>query len=337
MVLIYKCPSCGANMIFDSEKQQLVCPHCNTIKSIEDMEANLKDDAEDTMEVKSYKCPTCGAELVTDTNTTATFCNYCGNSALIEDRITQVKPSAIIPFTVSKEEARDAYLKWCKKGILTPKSFTSQNTIEKITGIYVPFWVYDYDTEVSLRADCTRVRVERHGDTEYTHTDHFDVYREVKTAYNKVPVDASEKMEDKIMDKLEPFNYESLKQFAMPYLSGFLSEKYNFTSDEMKERVEKRINEYASTAARNTISGYATTTIVYENIRLNNNKTQYVLLPVWILNYRYLGKNYTFAMNGQTSKVVGNLPISKGKMAGWFAGVAVGTFAIVHLVSSLLF
>jgi DNA-directed RNA polymerase subunit RPC12/RpoP len=330
MVLVYKCPSCGANMVFDSEKQQLVCPHCNTVRSVEDMEANLDDD---TIEVKVYKCPTCGAELVTDTDTTATFCNYCGNSALIEDRIKQAKPAAIIPFFVSKEQAKEAYLKWCKKGLLTPKSFTSQSTIEKITGIYVPFWVYDYDTEVSLRADCTRVRVERHGDTELTHTDHFDVYREVKTAYNKVPVDASEKMEDNIMDKLEPFNYESLKQFEMPYLSGFLSEKYNYTSDEMKERVEQRIKQYASTAARNTINGYASVAVIDENIRMKNTKTQYVLLPVWMLNYRYLSKNYVFALNGQTGKVVGNLPISKGKMAGWFTGVAAVAFAVVKLIS----
>lgn len=330
MVLVYKCPSCGANMVFDSEKQQLVCPHCNTVKSVDDMEANLDDD---TIEVKAYKCPTCGAELVTDEETTATFCNYCGNSALIEDRIKQAKPSAIIPFFVSKENAKEAYLKWCKKGLLTPKSFTSQSTVEKITGIYVPFWVYDYDTEVSLRADCTRVRVERHGDSELTHTDHFDVYREVKTAYNKVPVDASEKMEDNIMDKLEPFNYESLKQFEMPYLSGFLSEKYNYTSDEMKERVEHRIRQYASTAARNTINGYASVAVINENIRMKNTRAQYVLLPVWMLNYRYLGKNYVFALNGQTGKVVGNLPISKGKIAGWFTGVAVVAFSVVKIIS----
>lgn len=334
MVLVYKCPSCGANMVFDSEKQQLVCQHCNTVRSVEDMETNLK---EDTMEVKSYQCPTCGAELVTDVNTTATFCNYCGNSALIENRITQDKPSAIIPFYISKNEAKEGYLKWCKKGLLTPKSFTSQNTIEKMGGIYVPFWVFDYDTEVSMRADCTRVRVERHGDTEYTHTDHFDVFREVKTSYNRVPTDASEKMDDGIMDKLEPFNYESMKQFEMPYLSGFLSEKYSYTSDEMKERVEKRINEYASTAARNTIGGYATTTVVYENIQLKNTSTKYVLLPVWLLNYRYLGKNYAFTMNGQTGKVVGSLPISRGKMAGWFAAIAAVSFTIVHIVSILFF
>jgi hypothetical protein len=255
----------------------------------------------------------------------------------MEDRITQVKPASIIPFSVSKEEATQGYMKWCKKGILTPKSFTSQNTIEKISGIYVPFWIYDYDTEVSLRADCTRVRMERHGNTELTHTDHFDVYREVKTSYNRVPVDASEKMEDNIMDKLEPFNYEALKDFAMPYLSGFLSEKYNYTSEEIKERVERRVSEYAYTAARNTISGYATTNVVYENISLRNKKSQYILLPVWILNYRYFGKNYTFAMNGQTGKVVGSLPISRGKVAGWFAGVAAVTFAIVQIASIALF
>lgn len=334
MVLVYKCPNCGSNMVFDSEKQQLVCPHCNTIKSVDEMDF---DAGEEKIEVKSYQCPTCGANLVTDINTTATFCNYCGNSALIENRIMQDKPSSVIPFSVSKEEAKDAYLKWCKKGLLTPKSFTSRNTIEKISGIYVPFWLYDYDTEVSLQADCTRVRVERRGDTEYIHTDHFDVYREVKTTYSKVPADASEKMEDGIMDKLEPFNYEALKEFEMPYLSGFLSEKYSYTSDEMKERVEGRIHEYAVAAAKNTISGYATTSVIYEDVQMDHKSAKYVLLPVWILNYRYLGNNYTFAMNGQTGKVVGNLPVSKKKIAGWFSAAAVAAFAMVHICSSFFF
>lgn len=332
MVLIYKCPNCGSNMVFDSERQKLVCSHCNTVKDMEEVKAV---ENEDKIEFKSYQCPTCGAELVTDITTTATFCNYCGNSALIESRIMQDKPSAIIPFHISKEQARESYLKWCKNGVLTPKSFTSQSTIEKISGIYVPFWIYDYNTEVSLRADCTRVRVERRGNTEYTHTDHFDVYREVKTTYTKVPTDASEKMEDGIMDKLEPFNYESLKEFDMPYLSGFLSEKYSYTSNELQERVEKRIRDYASQAARNTVSGYATTSVVYENISLDKKQARYVLLPVWILNYRYLGKNFVFAMNGQTGKVVGNLPISKQKVAGWFSAIAAASFVIVHICSKL--
>lgn len=334
MVLVYKCPNCGSNMVFDSERQQLVCPHCSTVKNVEEMDSQVN---ENKMEMKSYHCPTCGAELVTDLTTTATFCNYCGNSTLIENRIIQDKPTAIIPFSVNKEEAKDAYLKWCKRGLLTPRSFTSQNTIEKISGIYVPFWLYDYDAEVSLRADCTRVRVERRGDTEYVHTDHFDVYREVKSIYNKVPADASEKMEDDIMDKLEPFNYESLKQFEMPYLSGFLSEKYSFASNDMIERVEKRIRDYATAAARNTISGYATTTVAYENVSLDNKSARYVLLPVWILNYRYLGKNFVFAMNGQTGKVVGDLPISKKKIAGWFSAVAAISFLIARVCSSFFF
>ncbi|WP_099467072.1 zinc ribbon domain-containing protein [Konateibacter massiliensis] len=333
MVLVYKCPNCGSNMVFDSESQQLVCPHCQTIKSVDEMETR---EQEDQMEVKSYHCPSCGAELVTDMTTTATFCNYCGNSTLMEDRIIQARPSMVIPFSVSKEEAKAAYLKWCRKGLLTPKSFVSRNTIEKISGIYVPFWLYDYDTEVSLRADCTRVRVERRGDTEYTHTDHYDVYREVATTYNRVPADASEKMEDGIMDKLEPFNYESLKPFEMPYLSGFLSEKYSYTDKDLGERVEKRISGYASAAARGTISGYATTSILYENISMNRRSAKYVLLPVWILNYRYAGKNFIFAMNGQTGKVVGDLPVSVAKTIGWFTGIAAVTFALVHALSIFL-
>lgn len=324
-------------MVFDSQKQKMYCKHCGTEKSIEEAERTKSSFGAKTEEFKHYTCPSCGAEILTDEHTAATFCSFCGSPSLIEDRLSGEKtPALIIPFKINREQAVEIYRNWCKRGILTPKDFLKESTIEKISGIYVPFWLYDYSADASITANCTRVRMERRGDIEYTHTDHFVVQRDVSGSYSKVPADASEKMKDDVMEKLEPFSYTELKTFEMPYLSGYLAEKFNFTSSEMKDRAEGRIKDYIMQETRNTIIGYSTTMIVGQNIHLEEDDVKYTMLPVWILNYRYKNKPYLFAINGQTGKLVGNLPIDKAKTAYWFTGITAAVFAVLMLIGGIL-
>lgn len=338
MVKVYQCPACGANMKFNSEKQKLVCEYCQEERTVQEMENEQEDkhaEAED-VQFKMYQCPACGAEILTDEYTAATFCNYCGNAALIESRLkNEAAPSRIVPFKITKEQAKKAFFHWCKKGLLTPGDFVKSSTIEKISGMYVPFWMYDYDAKVVLHAECTRTRTERRGDTEYIHTDHFKVFRDVQSDFVHIPVDASKKMDDEVMDKLEPFSYQEMTEFKMPYLSGFLAERYNYNSDELKNRIEERVHTYAVDTAKETIKGYGSVVIQQENTQLKQTKDEYIMLPVWMLNYRYQGKNYLFAMNGQSGKVVGELPVSKGKMAAWFGGIFAASMVVFQILSLL--
>lgn len=348
MVREYECPNCGAPMIFDSALQQMLCEHCGTAKTVETMEA-LKNQVnepktDDTVyhtgedaSLKCYTCSGCGAEIMTDEHTAATFCSFCGNPTLMEDRLSgQTMPARIIPFKINKEEAKQRYRAWCKKGMLTPKEFSSQNTIEKITGMYVPFWLYDYNANAKLSADCTKVHRERRGNMEYTHTDHYHVYRDVSDVYEKLPVDASEKMPDDVMRRLEPFSYGEMQDFNMGYLSGYMAEKYNYTSDELKRQAESRAEKYIYDEARDTINGYSSTSVRGRNIHLQCTRATYVMLPVWILNYRYKGKEYLFTLNGQTGKMDGKLPISKGKMAAWFTGITVVSYVVLTVIGGIL-
>ena len=284
----YSCPQCGGIMEFDAISGEMKCPYCGTQMSVDelnrinnnlnseysndvdDLELNSEhtvegefETGEKTGEFKVYRCKGCGAELLTDDNTTATFCSYCGNPTLIEDRLTGViMPKYVIPFKHDKHSAREIYTKWAKKGILTPRMLYSSSTIEKITGIYVPFWLYDYDSITDLTARCTTVTRRVSGNTETTTTKYYDVTRQMKNQFDRVPADASIKMDDDKMDKLEPFDYSNLTDFEMPYLSGFYSEKYDYTSDDMKNRIEKRIADYALNETRNTIHGYSSVSIV---------------------------------------------------------------------------
>ncbi len=351
MVVQYKCPDCGADMVFDSTSGKLHCDSCGNEMNIEEMQkskdnkdsraynnTNYKDEEahQHQEDVHEYHCNNCGAVLITDKDTTATTCSFCGAAVVLSDRLSgNFAPSMVIPFSINKEQAQAAFKKWCKKGLLTPRGFMSADRIKSITGIYVPFWLYDLNGLGSADATCTKVRTYTRGDYIYTETDYFHVYRQVSLNYMKVPTDASEKMNDGMMDKLEPYHYKDLKEFQMPYLAGYLAEKYNYDDNDLFHRVEGRVQRYVDNYIDQTISGYATTSYNSRNINIRKKNAWYALFPVWMVCYDYKQAEHTFAMNGQTGKIVGKPPLSAGKIAAWFSGVSAAAFLVIKLIAVL--
>ena len=277
---------------------------------------------EEQIRLRSYTCSSCGGEILTDDVTAATFCSYCGNPTLIAEQLTgQKRPARLIPFMIQKDKAIEGFHAWTHKGILTPSTFRSKTNLEKTVGLYVPFWLFDYGVLVNYQADGQIITHEIRGDYRLTHTDHYDVHRKIHAEYDMVPADASKAMDDNMMDCLEPFNYTAMKAFEMPYLSGFYAEKNSYTDEEMAPRVKTRVAGFGEQHARGTIKGYANVVTKGKDIRMSLKKTEYVLLPVWVINYEYKGQHYTFAMNGQTGKMVGVLPVSKAKAGIMFGSI----------------
>lgn len=352
MVKTYLCPSCGAAMLFDPESQRLTCPNCGSsmtgeeaekITEGKETEGSYNDEDyetgtdDDRIDCKVYNCPSCGAEILTDKYTTATICSFCGNPGLMEDRIEGIlRPSYVIPFSIAKNNAVDIFKKWTGRGLLTPDDFKSQNTIEKMTGMYVPYWLYDYDMHVDMAAHCRRTTRTVKRDKEYIYTHNYDVVRSADARYERVPADASKKLDDDMMDLLEPFNYTTMLEFNDSYLSGYQSERYSVGSEELEEKIKGRVSRYAENSVRNSIAGYESVNIYSKNIRGRKTAAKYALLPVWILNYRYLGKNYMTVINGQTGKLVGKLPISRAKTALSFGISTLLVFIIMSIVSFIM-
>lgn len=358
----YACPNCGGYMEFDVGRNKMVCSYCGkemTVFELQDYynKINAQDhnddqnndsepETEQTVEgnfqqndysgnFKVYRCRNCGAEVMTDDYTSAAFCSFCGTPSLMEDRLTgALMPKYVIPFKIEKEEAVKRYKSWLGKGPLTPSMLKSDATIDKITGMYVPFWLYDYNAIINISARCTRVKRHTSGDYVIIDTDHYLVDRVLETEFEKVPADASEKMPDDIMDKLEPFMYSDLRKFEMPYLSGYYSERFNYDGDQMAPRVERRINMYSSNTGMDSIrrNGYSSVNVVNKNIKLQRRRANYALLPVWMLNYTYKGKQHMFALNGQTGKIVADRPLSNAKCAVWFSSITAVLFTILMLV-----
>ncbi|KYG58346.1 TFIIB-type zinc ribbon-containing protein [Planococcus maritimus] len=334
MVIHYKCPNCGADMAFDSESGHLNCPSCGHEETIETLPEENIERKFDEGEAKEYHCENCGAIILTEAETTATHCGFCGAPVVLADRLTgDLAPAKVIPFTVSKDEAVAAFKKWTRGGRLTPRGFMSGERIKKMTGMYVPFWLYDIEGEAHVQAIGTQVRTYQRGDTIYTETDFYDVFREIDLSYLKVPADASEKMDDVLMDKLEPYDYSDLKDFRMPYLAGYLAEKYDFDDEQLFSRVESKIIPYIDSYISTTISGYSSVSYTNKQIDAQKKKVYYTLFPVWMVYYDFDNKEHTFAMNGQTGKVVGKPPISSGKVALWFTGIAASSFVAMKAIA----
>jgi len=343
MVRVFKCPNCGGELVFEGGTESLICPHCQQTISVEEIERNLSSANENGLKSESidsdgdgileYKCPACGADLVTDEHTAATFCSFCGSPTILSDRISgAVKPKRLIPFAFDKEEAKAHFRNWKGRGLLTPSSFKSEATMSKIAGIYVPYWLYSYHTDVEIHGTAERVRTARHGDIEEISTDHFLINREMKAEYIEVPYDASEKMPDNEMAYLEPFDYTKLVNFKMPYLSGYAAEKFQYTDEDLKDRVKSSIESSLISKAVSSIVGYNSVHPADTRVRFSNEKTEYVMLPVWILNYTYANKKTTLYMNGSTGKINGKLPISRGKTVLLFLGITLLALGLVLLI-----
>ena len=340
----YKCPCCGGALAFDSSIQKMKCPFCDTefeMEALEGYDEVLKEDRADSMEwettagcewengeadsLRTYICKSCGGEIVGDANTAATTCPFCGNRVVMMGNFSgALKPDLIIPFKLDKNAAKEGLMRHLSGRRLLPKVFKSQNHIDEIKGVYVPFWLFDTDADAQMRYSATKVRTWRDDDYDYEETSHFAVSRGGSIAFEHVPVDGSSKMADDLMESIEPYNFADAVNFRTAYLAGYLADKYDVGAEESVERANARVKESTERAFANTVQGYDNFEQENSSIQLKNGTAKYALYPVWLLNTTWNGNKYTFAMNGQTGKFVGDLPVDKAAATKWFLGLTGG-------------
>jgi hypothetical protein len=268
--------------------------------------------------------------------TAATSCPYCGNPTVVPGRFSgTLRPNYIIPFKMDKEAAIVALRHHYRGKPFLPGSFRKDNHLQEIKGIYVPFWLFDGEADADITFHTTRSHMHREGDYEVTVTEHYDVRRAGKVTFEKIPVDASTKMPDDHMDSIEPYDYTELCPFSTAYLPGYLADKYDVSPEDSARRADERACRSAVACLADTVRGYQTCSPTYQDVALRRGRVQYALLPVWLLNTKWNGKNYLFAMNGQTGRLTGDLPVSRGRFWACFAGIAVPLAAILALIMFL--
>lgn len=354
----YQCPACTGPLHYDGQSGMLECEYCGSRLHVQEIEAlyaekeeaavaaaqeqaqqppEADDNWHEEAGLKAYGCPSCGAQLFCDTTTAATSCPYCGNPTVVPGQFHGLlRPDYVIPFKLDKNAAITALKQYYKGKRLLPRAFTEQNHIEEIKGVYVPFWLFDGRVDADIHYKATRKSSHVSGKYRVTVTDHFSVRRAGTLDFSRIPADASTKMPDAFMDSIEPFDYKDLKPFSTAYLPGYLADIYDVPAKEASQRAIRRACSTAVTQTNATTAGYTSCTPVNQSVRMPEIQPRYALLPVWMLSTRWNGKSYLFAMNGQTGKLIGDLPVSMGRWWAWFFGIAGPLAAVIGALAYFL-
>ena len=345
----YKCPNCGGGLNFDPVNQDFICEYCDSMFKEEDFfvkdevleaespETVLPPEQDGFENVVLYICPSCGAQVMTDETTAATTCYYCSNPVVLSGKLSgELRPDMIIPFKIDKKGAIQKFKDMCGKKKFLPKDFISDSRLEEIKGVYFPYWYIDCETNGSINATSRQVRTWVVGDIQYTETTVMSHFRQGNMSVFNMPEAALKSKDKDIMRYVCPFNCAELVPFSMSYLSGFFAERRNIESAEIETEVNDKIKQFSREKLEKSIER-VNINVKDSLINVGQKKWSYNLLPVWVLNYKHKDKNYIYALNGQTGKVYGELPVSKGKLGALFAGVAAGASALLMLMEVLLF
>ena len=347
-----KCTNCGGDLQFTPELQLWKCQWCDkehTEQDLEDFGQEAGDALNETIEVNAvhaktdegvvitYKCSYCGAEVVTAEETSATFCVYCQRPVKILSQLSgQFKPESVLPFRYTKEQALEQYKGFLKGKRFLPDSYCADENLEKLTGVYIPFWLFDATIFFNLVGEGDIVTTSHQGDYKVTRTDTYRVVRNGQIGVKDVPVDASSKTPDDVMDSIEPYDFAGLKPVATPYLSGFLAERFDVSQEDSFRRANRRMEGSAENKIAASLTAYRQVRRQRDDKQSKWASARYALLPVWMLHSFFEEKNYLFAMNGQTGKILGNLPIDKGKAAKFVVLVFLASGAASAIVGLLL-
>ncbi len=353
-LLEYECPACGGMLEFDTASQMLKCPYCDTKYDVEEFRKRLAEKQKKAEEAKDsrleqsnaewvddnlliYVCQSCGGEIIGDKTLGATSCPFCGNNVVMTKQFKgALKPDCMIPFKIDKEAAKAALKKHFEGKKLLPPSFKTESKLDEVKGVYVPFFLFNVDATGRAEYNATNVRTSTSGNYDYRETKHFDIKREAIAAFDDVPADASTKMADDLMDSIEPYDYKALVPFNPAYLAGFLADKYDVEADKLVPRIRPRVESTLSSQIDGTVGKYTTLNKRSRAVVLDRVKSRYALLPVWVLTTRWNDKPYVFAMNGQTGKFVGNLPMDK-KLYFKYLAKYTGLIGIIGGTISFLF
>ncbi len=338
----YACPNCSAGLLFQPDKQKFCCEFClsefteaelnatETARAAEEAasaaaeaaaEAGEVPDEEFCAQMGEYHCAACGADIVADETTAATECPYCHNPIILGGKLAgQMRPHKVIPFQFDREGAKEKLRLFMKKKWFVPRDFVAPEQLEHIAGVYYPFWCTDADTRASMTARATRVRSWRAGDYRYTETSRFHIVRGGDIHFEDIVTPALTEEDKEMLSGILPYPSDSLQDFSMPYLAGFLAKKRDIEKEAVREAVRARMVKYAGQLLTRTIGAYTTVSPGASRLLVDRIHWDYTLMPIYILTYKHGKRSYTYAINGYTGKVWGALPVS-GRKLGVFGGI----------------
>lgn len=330
---MYQCPNCGGNYIFDIPSQQLACEHCGTKAdpyALDDKDQALFEQQE--YEATVFTCPQCGGEIISTDTSVAEFCSFCGVSTILHGRLVKEKrPKHLIPFQKTKEDCKKAYTNMMKKAIFAPDDLKDPRRIDSFRGIYMPYWAFHLTQKGPF--SLSGYRSHRRGD--YIIKDHYALSGNIDASYDGLSYDASSSFDDSISEKLAPYNIRDLKDFTPAYLSGF----YADTADVPAENYQDKAIRIAADQSLDKL--YGLSAFSGYHVRSANQSSQPIrttvedidstMYPVWFMSYRNGNRVAYTTVNGQTGKIVADIPIDTKKYLLGSLVLAVPIFILLNL------
>ncbi|HSK69033.1 MAG TPA: TFIIB-type zinc ribbon-containing protein [Candidatus Limnocylindria bacterium] len=346
--LTYKCPACGAPLAYDGRQNEMTCGNCGntfdpkTIQAVneirredegfEDMSWRMEDRGfteGDLSQTRTYSCSSCGAQLITEATTVATSCAFCGSPSVIPEQFSPgTRPQKLLPFIVGKAEAETMFRDYFKKRKLIPNLFyKGPLEIKEIRQLYAPFWLFGCLADARMTYRASTSMAHRSGNYLITTTRHFLLRRAGTLRFRDLPVDASQRLDNKITESIEPFRNDDAIDFIPQALSGAQANAADLRPEDCQERANERVRTSTDQAFRETTRGYGAVVPQSSSIQLRDASAVPVLCPMWIITTMKEGKLYTFAINGQTGRLTCDIPWSKAKFIGRLFGVGLGAAA----------
>lgn len=219
---------------------------------------------------------------------------------------------------------------------MTPLNFVSPKNVARMKGLYVPFWMFGVSGDINIQGIGKTVDTTS-GAFEDTKTVYiYNISRKMKVSWKGMPFDGVGCIDNDLMDAILPYNYDEMVDFSPIYLPGFFSEKYDVEADKLEKRALNQAKKYGAQIFLETTKEYDESSISEDLSEFKADDCFYALLPVWFLSYKYLGKTYEFAINGQTGEVAGEMPLSVVKKVLISSGVLAAVALAVKIVVSLI-
>lgn len=357
----YNCKNCGAELYWDSNANCLKCEYCETEYQVSDFDSSDSHQADsqnteqtktipetaeedmtatddsDSLDLVIYKCSHCGAEIVTARSTVATTCAYCGRAISMTDKlVNNFKPEAVIPFYINEKKAIDIYKEYIHSTFLTPKTFGTESTLKKMKGIYVPFWLHTFTNHANVLLHCENIISKRRRNDKIIEHHMYHVTIDAQGIFTDIPTDGLKNLDNALMDAIEPFDYNKIQAFNPAYMAGFYAEEYNEDANDTLHRAKDRSNEAMHRQVLAEAGAYGVKSVYRNDISFSNINSRYAMLPVWLLNVEYHGKDYLYAINGETGKIAGKLPMSMKKLFLTALGSFGSTYIFITLLKFLL-
>lgn len=336
---MYECPNCGGNLKFHIPSQQLLCAYCEAQFDPYAIQKETDTVDGDCFEANVFLCPQCGGEMISGDNDATSFCSYCGSANILSSRIRRKKrPRYIIPFQITKEDCKKAYKAKMRRAFFVPKALKNPDFIDGFRGIYMPYWSYRISQKGTIHFNGTTEK--RRGD--YVDTNHYSLTGDLDAGYAGYSCDASANFYDSISEALGPYHVVNrIKDFTPAFLSGFYAETANVTSDVYRQDAEEMAADLTYEKVKNNpVFRKYDFQVFSQHKKAAGLNTQCdgadsAMFPVWFMSYRNGDRVAYATVNGQTGKVVADMPVDGRRFFASSLLLAIPLFFLLNLLLTL--